>query len=166
MRQFTLGIMFFGVALLLSLTVRLTSAQTAEPTAQPTVAATVQPTVEPTTQPDVPPPGLPDNPPATAGEGLSALAIAIATLAGLAGARLTTLIKNLPFLQEGEKSKLSGLVADLVAFVLSTGIAYLVTYLTPVAATLDNSGLWQVLVWSWPAAKAWYEVERHRKATV
>lgn len=130
-------------------------AQTIEPTAEPTVEVTPTVTPEPT-----PSPGLPS----TAVEGLNMLAVALAALAGLAGNRLTEAIKRLPFLTDEEKSKLSGLTADLVAFVLSTGVAYLITYLTPAAQMLDQSGLWQVLVWSWPAAKVWFETQQRRKA--
>lgn len=101
--------------------------------------------------------------PNTANEGLNVLAVALAALSGLIGMRLTAAAKNLPYLRTEEKSKLSGLMADLVAFLLSTGIAYLITWLTPLAGTLDSSGLWQVLLWSWPAAKAWYEAEQYRK---
>lgn len=104
-----------------------------------------------------------DTLPATAEEGLSLLAVGLAALAGLVGMRLTAAVKNLPFLKDDEKSKLSGLMADLIAFLLSTGIAYLIAWLTPLASTLDRSGLWQVLLWSWPAAKAWYEAEQYRK---
>lgn len=99
-------------------------------------------------------------PPATAAEGLNLLAMALASLIGLAGNRLVDWIKSWPYLTDGEKSKLGGLAADLVTAVLTIGLGYGVTFLAPVAAFLDQSGLWQVIIFSWPFAKGWYEVHR------
>ncbi|RJQ32793.1 MAG: hypothetical protein C4589_00225 [Peptococcaceae bacterium] len=104
-------------------------------------------------------PALPD----TAAGGLSLLAVMVAALAGLLASAVTDAAKNLSFLKDDEKTKLAGPLAELVVAVVSIGSGYLITYLTPVAAFLDQSSLWQVLIFSWPMARAWYETAARRR---
>lgn len=104
-----------------------------------------------------------DNPPATAAEALDWLALGLAAAAGLLGSRLTDAIKRIPWLTDGDKSKISGPLAELVAALLSVGSGFLLAYLGQVAGFLDQSGLWQVIIFAWPAAKGWFEVEERRR---
>jgi hypothetical protein len=99
-----------------------------------------------------------DTPPATAAEGLQWLAAGLAALAGLLAYAVTDAIKRIPWLNDEEKSKISGPMANLVAAVVSIASGYLVGSFGQVAGFLDESGLWQVVVFAWPAAKAWFEV--------
>jgi hypothetical protein len=107
-----------------------------------------------------------DAPPATAAEGVQWLAVGLAAAAGLLASALTDALKRIPWLTDGDKSKISGPLADLVAALVSVGSAYLLGYLGQVAGFLDQSGLWQVVIFAWPAAKGWFEITTRRKEVI
>lgn len=119
---------------------------------------------EPIADPPLFPIEVPETLPPSAEEGLKGIALIVATLAGLLGTALTDAIKKIPFLNDEEKSKISGPAANLLAAVVSIITGYLMGYLGTAAGFLDSSGVWQVILFSWPAAKAWFEVEQHRKS--
>lgn len=102
--------------------------------------------------------------PDTAAGGVDTLALFLAGLAGLLASAITDAIKRLPFLRDEEKTAISGPTADLVAVLVSVGSAYIVAYLSQLAGFLDESGLWQVILFSWPAAKGWFEVSSLRRS--
>lgn len=147
-----------------------------DPTAEPTVFAEATPdvatdpepvpTIEVTSEPQEPPlfPGeIPETLPETAAEGLEGIAVLLAGLAGLAATAITDALKKLPYLSGVDKTKLEGPIVNLLAAVVSIVTGYLMGYLGVAAGFLDTSGVWQVILFSWPAAKAWFEVEQHRK---
>jgi len=95
--------------------------------------------------------------PDTAGEAVGWLQVAIVALAGLVATRLTEALGNIPFLKNADKDKLRQPLLDLVAAVIAVGAAYIIGYATPLAAYLDDAGLWKVVVWAWPSALAWFK---------
>lgn len=133
---------------------------TVEPEATPSVAT------DPITDPPLFPIEVPETLPPSAEEGLKGIAVLVAGLAGLLSTALTDAIKKLPFLNTEDQSKISGPAANLLAAVVSIVTGYLMGYLGTAAGFLDSSGVWQVILFSWPAAKAWFEVEQHRKGAV
>lgn len=88
----------------------------------------------------------------------------LAAFGGIAASVVTDAVKALPWLKDGEKSKLSGWLAGIVTgfFSLAAGIG--ADRLAEYATGLDTSGLWQVIVWfgPWLFAEARY---RFKKAT-
>lgn len=102
--------------------------------------------------------------PGTAGEGLNALAVFLAALSGLAATSIVDALKNIPWLNAQNKSRLAGPLADLTAAAVSIATGYVVLLLTPVAGFLDTSGFWQVIIFAWPFAKSWFEAKQLRKA--
>ena len=137
--------------LIVMLLPQLASAQ--EPTAEPT-----PPTVEPGF-----PLEIPETLPPTAEKGLEGIAILLASLAGLLGTALTDAIKRIPFLSAGDKSKLGGPAANLLAAIMAIASGYLMGWLGMAAGVLDTSGAWQLILFSWPAAKTWFEAEQWRR---
>lgn len=132
-----------------------------DPTAEPTLQPTAEPTIDVTAEPEpvVPPPfptEIPEVLPETAAKGLDLLALAVGALAGLIGKYLTNAIKDAPFLSDGDKSKISGPAAALLAGVVSILMGYLLSMGGVAANFLDSSGVWQVLVTAWPWAVKWY----------
>jgi len=101
--------------------------------------------------------------PATAGEGVLALVAGLSVLAGLVGNRLTERVKQaFPFLSGEEQTALSRVFIELTAFIFSTGGGWLATHLTPAAAFLDKSGIWAVIVFAYPIAWGFYQVDRRK----
>lgn len=101
--------------------------------------------------------------PATAGEGVLALVAGLSVLAGLVGNRLTERVKQaFPFLSGDEQTALSRVLIELAAFIFSTGGGWLATHLTPAAAFLDKSGIWAVIVFAYPIAWGFYQVDRRK----
>lgn len=154
------------VASLLQLTMAfgMTNAQTVEPTVQ-TLPHTVEPTAQATVEPE-PPPGFPDQLPDTASKGVDLIAAFLATLSGLLAVAVTDAIKRLPFLTDDDKSKITGPLANLLAAVVAVASGYIIGALGTVAGFLDASGVWQVILFSWPTAKAWFEIEQRRKTGI
>lgn len=101
--------------------------------------------------------------PPTATEGVQMVAAILAGLAGLLSTVVIDWIKSWPYLKDGDKSKLSGPAANLVSAVVSVGSGYLVGWLGQYAGALDQSGIWQVILFTWPAAKGWFEVQQTRR---
>lgn len=99
----------------------------------------------------------------SAAEGLQWLAAALAALSGLLAYAVTDAVRRAAWLKDEDKSKISGPMANLVAAVVSIGSGYLIGYLGQWVGFLDQSGLWQVIIFSWPAAKAWFEVTTRRE---
>ena len=128
---------------------------------------TAEPTTSPTMQPIEPPPfpvEVPETLPETAAQGVDVLALAFGALAGLIGKYLTNGIKALPFLSEGEKSKLDGSASIFLAAVVSIATGYALSYAGVAANWLDSSGVWQVLVTAWPWAYKFYMDSRNQSA--
>jgi len=104
--------------------------------------------------------------PGTAVEFLNRLMLALgpAGLAGLLGSQLTDRVKALfPFLSGEQQNELGRALTQLIAVVLSIGSAYVIAYLTPVAEFLDRSGLWQVILFAYPFAWTFFQVEYRRR---
>lgn len=154
------------IALLISLFVFPAIAYAQDPTVEPTAEVTPIPDTEPIADPPLFPIEVPEELPPSAEEGLKGIALVLATLSGLIITALTDAIKKLPFLNEEDQSKISGPAANLLAAVVSIIVGYLMGYLGTAAGFLDSSGVWQVILFSWPAAKAWFEVEQHRKNAI
>lgn len=70
----------------------------------------------------------------------------MAGLAALLGAALTDAIKRLPFLAEGDKSKLSGPLAQLVSVVINIAAGYLVALAGQGLGLIDDAGLRTLMV--------------------
>jgi hypothetical protein len=70
----------------------------------------------------------------------------MAGVAALLGAALVDAIKRLPFLTEGDKSKLTGPVAQLVSVVVSIISGYLVALVGQGFGLIDDAGLKALLV--------------------
>jgi len=107
--------------------------------------------------------------PATAGEGLATLLSLVGAIlaGGTLGNLLTDLIKrfNLPFLGQTETVRLGGLLAEIAALLISAGCGWLaLTWLTPLAGWLDQSGVWAVAIAAWPVARGWFELRKRREA--
>lgn len=118
-----------------------------------------EPTVEVTAEPIVPPPfptDIPEVLPETAAKGVDILALGLGALAGLITKYLTNALKAAPFLNEGDKSKLSGGGAVFLAAIVSVVTGYVLSYAGVAANFLDTSGVWQVLVTAWPWAVKFY----------
>ncbi len=98
--------------------------------------------------------------PDTAAEGLEWLAVAIVALSGLIATKLTEALARMPFLSDADKDKIRRPLLNLVAGVISIGSAYLMMYGGDLAGFLDSSGLWNVVVWAWPAAVAWFTTQK------
>ena len=72
---------------------------------------------------------------------------------------------NLPFLGQTETARLGGLLAEIAALLISTGCGWLaLTWLTPLAQWLDQSGVWAVAIAAWPVARSWFELRKRREA--
>lgn len=100
----------------------------------------------------------------SATEAVNLLLIAVAGLlaSGTLANLLTDYVKQIPFPWQGEPVYIGGLMAELAALLISTGLAYLsFAYLTPLAHYLDRTGLWVIAVAAWPVARQWY-VQRNR----
>lgn len=124
-----------------------------DPTAEP------EATAEATAEPIVPPPfptEIPEVLPETAAKGVDVLAVMIGALAGLVGKHLTNAIKGASFFSDGDKSKIGGPAAILLAAIVSVLTGYALSYAGVAANFLDTSGVWQVLVTAWPWAVKWY----------
>lgn len=106
--------------------------------------------------------------PVSADEGLAALLAGLGAIlaGGTLGNALTEALKRLkwPFLGEGEAARLGGLLAEAAALVISALCGWLaLTWLTPLAQRLDQSGLWAVALTAWPVARAWFELRKLRE---
>jgi hypothetical protein len=99
---------------------------------------------------------IPQQPPETAKEGVDWLRVALVALAGLVGTRLTEAISKLPF-PGNDKIAIRQPLLDLTAAVLSILTGYLLASATSLAGFLDDSGWWQVVIWAWPSAVAWFK---------
>lgn len=133
----------------------------------PAIALAQEPTAEATpnvaTDPVVPPPfptEIPEVLPETAAKGVDILALALGALAGLVSKYLTNALKAAPFLSEGDRSKIGGPAAILLAAVVSVATGYVLSYAGVAANFLDTSGVWQVLVTAWPWAVKFYHDSR------
>lgn len=113
---------------------------------------------------DIPP--FPTNLPGTAAEGVDVVAVFLAALTGLLATTVTDAFKNLPVFNRGEKQKIADAYASLVSIVASVLAGYGVGYLAVLAGILDESGLWQLLLYTWPAAKGWFETSSIRRNIV
>jgi len=115
------------------------------------------------------PTGLPDwlvqlQLPDSAGAGVQQIAIWLAALAGLAATAIVDTIKGLPWLTDGERSKIAGPAGNLVAAIIAVLSGYVMGYLGVAAGLMDKSGLWQVLLFTWPLAKSWFEAQKLTRA--
>jgi hypothetical protein len=102
--------------------------------------------------------------PGTAAEGIDVLAALLATLAGLLATTVIDAIKNLSFFTDGERQKIADAYANLISVMVSVLTGYAVGYLAHLAGLLDSSGIWQLVLFSWPAAKGWFETGQLRRA--
>lgn len=98
--------------------------------------------------------------PPTAGEAVAELAAALAVLAGLLANRLTEALGRLPFLSDEDKNKLRQPLLDIFAAVFSVASGYILASAAMAAGFLDESGWWQVILWSWPTAYGWFRGKR------
>lgn len=101
------------------------------------------------------------SPPETATELVAMVLAAVGAI--LAGGTLGNLFTDrlkaikLPFLSSPERARLGGLMAEIAALVVSAGLAWVgVTYLTPLASYLDESGIWAIVLAAWPVARYWF----------
>lgn len=142
--------LFFVVLILLLLCPGVVSAQdpTAEPATGPVAEATIVPPPFPVDIPEV----LPN----TAAEGVDFLALGLGALAGLIGKYLTNAIKDAPFLNNEDKSKIGRPSAILLAAIISVATGYILSIAGVAANFLDTSGVWQVLITVWPWAYKFY----------
>lgn len=102
--------------------------------------------------------------PPTAVEAVGWIQAGLAALAGLLAWAMTDFIKKMAWLPDSDRSKIAGPAANLVAAIVAVASGWLVGWLGQWAGLLDESGLWSVIVFAWPAAKAWYEATGIRKA--
>lgn len=102
--------------------------------------------------------------PGTAAEGVDVLAALLATLAGLLATTVTDAIKNLSFFTDDERKKIADAYANLISVTVSVLAGYGVGYLANLAGLLDQSGIWQLVLFSWPAARGWFETGQLRRA--
>ena len=123
---------------------------TAEPDAQPTAEATAEPVVPPPF-----PTEILEVLPETAAKGVDILALVLGALAGLLSKYLTNGIKSLP-LTEGDRLKISGPAAILLAAIVSVITGYILSVAGVAANFLDASGIWTVLLTAWPWAYKFY----------
>ena len=108
------------------------------------------PTIGPTVEPTAPVFEWPEQLPETAQEGLQVLAGFVTFISSLLAMYATSWIRNLPILNDGEKSKISGLGADPVAAVMALAIGFILAYGAYVANFLDANGFWQVIIYVFP----------------
>ncbi|MBN1991343.1 MAG: hypothetical protein JW953_01470 [Anaerolineae bacterium] len=109
------------------------------------VTPTANPTEEPTPTFD-----WPEELPGTAQEGLEILAGFITFVSSLLAMYATRFIRKLPIVNDGEKSKITGLAADAVAAITALAIGLVLAYGAYAADFLDGNGFWQVLVYVFP----------------
>ena len=102
--------------------------------------------------------------PPTAAEGVNVLALWLAALSGLAANALVNALKKMTWIPEKDRSSISGPLADLTAVLISVLSGWLVGLLGQWAGQLDQSGVWQVIGFSWPWAKTWFEGSEARRA--
>lgn len=104
---------------------------------------------------------LPEDPGALVGW----LVAGLVALGGLVSTSLVDWIKTWPIFKTNEdQSKLSGAGANLVAALVSLAVAGVEIFGGYAAGWLEASGVWAILliVFSWPATKAWYEASKMR----
>jgi hypothetical protein len=105
--------------------------------------------------------------PNTAEGALIALAGLIISIFGLGNLTevFTSALKKLEWkiLGDEEKAKLSGLLAELVTFLVAAGVTKLLTLLTPFAQGFDAAGFWTVVLAVYGFARKTY---KDRKAAV
>jgi hypothetical protein len=102
---------------------------------------------------------LPKEVPATAQEGLEIVKAFIWFLSSVATIYTVKGIKLLPFLDDGEKSKLSGLGTDAVAGFFSLVFGVALAYGAIAAGFLDSQGFWSIIKWAvgaWPTTFVLY----------
>lgn len=92
--------------------------------------------------------------PETAVEALALAVTFLAAFGGIAASVVVDAIKAIPWLNDGEKSKLGGWLAGIVTGFFSIAAGIGAERLAEYAAQLDISGLWQVIVWFGPWAFA------------
>lgn len=105
--------------------------------------------------------GLPDDP----GSLVGWLVAGLVALGGLVSTSLVDWIKTWSVFKTNEdQSKLSGAGANLVAALVSLAVAGVEIFGGYAAGWLEASGVWAILliVFSWPATKAWYEASKLR----
>jgi len=104
--------------------------------------------------------------PPTAGEAVKEVALVLGIVAGLLGAMATEAVKRLPWFTEGEKTKIGGWAAQLVAGVAAILSSYLVTWLAAYADDIDDLGLWRwfVIGVSWLLAEVRYQYVAWRRS--
>lgn len=120
-------LLLFSLIILVFTSLTCDIAYAQEPTAEPTpaVATDPQPTVdEPSSQDLV--------------DGLTAL---IATVAGLASSIIINVIKGIPGLSEGDKSKLSGATLEVMSVIVGVVTGYVVGLLAQGLGLVDDNSL-------------------------
>ena len=110
-------------------------------------------------QPIQPPAELPK----TAHEALALFPLGLAMLAGIIANRLTDYLKTIPQIGDENAEKIGGATADFLAAIMSVVSGYVVGHLAVAADFLDTSGIWQVIVWAYPFALAWFEIRKRRE---
>lgn len=81
------------------------------------------------------------------------------TLAGLVGNVLVDMVRKFPGL-----AQLNDPLTNLLAAVVSLASGWAVAWGMEYAQVLDSTGTWVVIGLAWPAAKAWFEIVKNRKA--
>lgn len=120
----------------------------------------------PTPQPTVePPPSYewPEELPETAQEGLKEIESFLVFVGALGAYWLTRGIRRLPWLTDGEKSKINGLAAEAVAGLVALAIGFVLAYGGYAANFLDDNGFWQVVVWCWGFAFGIHKLNKFGK---
>lgn len=102
--------------------------------------------------------------PETATQALALAATFLAAFGGIAASMIVDAVKAIPWLKDGEKSKLSGWLAGVVTGFFSIAAGIGAERLAEYASGLDISGIWPVIIWAGP----WLFAElryRGKKAT-
>lgn len=110
------------------------------------------------------PPDLPDEPPDQATGLLSDVQKWLLFVAGLIATHVMAGVKKLPWF--GKQDWFLKLVTELVSGVSASVVAFLLGNAAIALGFLDESGLWQVVIYAWPAAVGIYHGKKFSKAKV
>lgn len=100
--------------------------------------------------------------PPTARDALGWLStLLLSTLPGLLANRITERVKTVfNFLKEKDQQLLAKTLTDLTAAIISIGCGWLLAHLASVAGWLDVSGVWRVIVFAWPWAWTFFQIDK------
>lgn len=107
-------------------------------------------------------PDLPD----TAVGALNWITTGLAAAAALLASAFTNWVKSRPWISEENKEPISGAGAQFIAVVSSSVIGALATFLHPIAAQLDERGIYAAIlaVVTVLLSEGWFELKGFRKA--